>query len=399
MKIIIFPSSYLPVGGGVQEVVSRLAKEFKNRGHEVTIITQRHPRGLRKKEIIGTIPVCRILFPNLISASYKPINLAKYMFGFCIAPFSLLRLFFLIRRTRPDRVYLHFIGIGSLYLLICRLFLDFHLFVTLHGDDVEGLPFLSRFHMWLFKNTCESADFVTACSRDMLGKAQKLCPAIRVKSTTIHNGIDLSEYQKIAGYEYRRPYIFSAGRFVHKKGFDILIKAFHMVVERGHNLDLIIAGDGPELKQCTDLAEHLGLQWLQGKGISDRGKGRVIFWGWANRDEMKSLIAGSRLLAVPSRKEPFGLVVLEGMAAGAPVVASAVGGIPEIITDNCGMLIPPDNEQALADAIESVLTDPSLTKNLIGRARERVKEFSWDRVAQAYLNLGYPQTAQVLPKD
>ena len=103
---------------------------------------------------------------------------------------------------------------------------------------------------------------------------------------------------------------------------------------------------------------------------------------------MISLISGSEVFIISSRKEPFGLVALEAMAAGSPVVASNVGGIPEILQDGCGILVPPDDEKALADAIEKLLTNEDFRRSLVMRGSERVKEFSWDRAAQAYLALG-----------
>ena len=123
MKIIIFPSSFLPVPGGVQEVALRLAKEFKEKGHDVAVITQRYPRNLKKSEHIENVPVYRILFPNLVPANYHLKVLLKYVLGLFLAPLSLFRLLYLLRRKKPDIIYLHFVGIGSLYLLACKLLL------------------------------------------------------------------------------------------------------------------------------------------------------------------------------------------------------------------------------------------------------------------------------------
>jgi len=98
-------------------------------------------------------------------------------------------------------------------------------------------------------------------------------------------------------------------------------------------------------------------------------------------------MAGSEMFAVPSRKEAFGLVVLEAMASETPVIATNVGGIPEIIQDGCGLLVPPEDEKALAGMIEKVLTQQGLKEKLVFRARERVKQFSWENVVQSYLAL------------
>jgi len=393
MKIIIFPSSYLPRIGGVEEVALGLAKEFKKAGHNVTVITQRYPRNFKKSEVIEDVPVYRILFTNLLPGNYSLRILSKYILGLFLAPFSFLRLLFLLKQEKPDVVYLHFVGIGSLYLLACRILTPFRLIVTLHGDDVEGLPFLNQFNMWLLRKTCKAANFVTACSNDILQRGKFLCPEIAPKSRTIHNGLDLKEFQEIKPFRENHPYIFAGGRFVHKKGFDVLIKSFQMIEKRGYNSDLILAGDGPELHEYKELADHLDINWVNKAQDSRDRSPKLVFWGWANRDEMKSLMAGSEIFIVPSRREPFGLVVLEAMASGTAVIASNVGGIPEILGGGCGLLVPSEDEKALADAIENVLNHQDLKENLLSKGRERVKQFSWENAALSYLALASPHSA------
>ncbi|HVO65213.1 MAG TPA: glycosyltransferase family 4 protein, partial [Syntrophales bacterium] len=194
-------------------------------------------------------------------------------------------------------------------------------------------------------------------------------------------------------FKQNQPYIFAAGRFVHKKGFDILIRAFHSLIERGYDSDLILAGDGPELPNYVELANTLKVNWVKRNQNLDEKSPCLIFWGWANKDEIKALMAGSEVFVVPSRKEPFGLVVLEAMAAETPVIATNVGGIPEILVDGCGLLVPLEDENALAEAIEKVLTHPDLKEMLMLNGRERVKGFSWENAAQSYIALASANSA------
>ena len=225
------------------------------------------------------------------------------------------------------------------------------------------------------------------------GKAIALCPAISQKSKAIHNGLDLNEFKNVKVHEHSRPYIFAAGRFVHKKGFDVLIKGFHFMIKKGYNFDFILAGDGPELSNYVDLANDLNVNWVERNQNSKEKAPCLIFWGWANREEMKSLLRGSEMFVVPSRKEPFGLVVLEAMAAGTPVISTKVGGIPEILSDGCGLLVLPEDEKGLSEAIERVLTKRELRERLLFRGRERVRGFNWKEVAQEYLALAPRATA------
>jgi len=387
MKIVLFPSSYPPVGGGVQEVAFRLAKEFEKKGHDVTVITQRYPRRLKRTETIEGIRVNRILFPNLVPSGFGISIWVKYALGLILAPFSFLRLLWLLKREKPEAVYVHFVGIGSLYLLASRPFVNFRLIVTLHGDDVEGLPFRNRFNRWLLEKVCTSADFITACSTDLLKKGREICPLIRQKSMAIHNGLNLEDYQEIKRFEHRVPYIFAAGRFEQKKGFDVVIKAFRLLREKGCGHDLVIAGDGPELENCMRLAERLAIPYSPPGERALHGRQSIAFWGWATREMMRSLLAGSQLLVVPSRREPFGLVVLEGLASGTAVVASNVGGIPEILSNGCGLLVPPGDEVVLAEAMERVVRDKDMRETMVTAGKKRAQDFSWENVAMTYLNL------------
>lgn len=153
-------------------------------------------------------------------------------------------------------------------------------------------------------------------------------------------------------------------------------------------MDLILAGDGDQAQRYKELADQIGLLWVDlDENSGELSQKLLIFWGRANRDEMKSLLAGSEMLVVPSRKEPFGLIVLEGMAVGTTVIASRVGGIPEIVSDNTGLLVPPEDESGLSAAMERIIEDKTLKEKLIEKGRKRASEFNWDLIAEEYLSL------------
>jgi starch synthase len=103
-----------------------------------------------------------------------------------------------------------------------------------------------------------------------------------------------------------------------------------------------------------------------------------------SEEQIIALYSSARLFVCPSRYEPFGIINLEAMACGAPVVASATGGIKEVINSGVnGLLVPPGDVTALADAIEHLLTDEQLRLKFIEAGRRRVEqEFSWHRIAQ-----------------
>ncbi|MGN6422140.1 MAG: glycosyltransferase [Asticcacaulis sp.] len=134
------------------------------------------------------------------------------------------------------------------------------------------------------------------------------------------------------------------GRHHVNKGFDVMLRAFALLRQRGLDLSLRIGGDGPERGALERLARELG--------VTDR----VEFVGWV--DAPADFMHGLDLFVLPSRVEPFGLVVAESMAAGAPIIATGIDGPEEILLGGqLGGLCAPDNPQALADAIAAALSD------------------------------------------
>ena len=161
------------------------------------------------------------------------------------------------------------------------------------------------------------------------------------------------------------------GRLVPQKGYDIALRAFAEVLMRHPDAVLLILGEGPERERLEQLGRELG---LGGSLLLPGRAGDVATW-----------LRRAELLVHPARWEGFGLVLLEAMLAGLPVVASRVSAIPEVVADGeSGLLVPPDDPAALAAALERVLADSSLAQRLGegGLARAR-SEFSVERMAGA----------------
>jgi glycosyltransferase involved in cell wall biosynthesis len=167
-----------------------------------------------------------------------------------------------------------------------------------------------------------------------------------------------------------------AGRLVRKKGADVLLRAFARVRRELPEARLVVVGDGPERPGLERLVRDLGLG------------GAVTMCGRLSRDEAADRLDGAWVQVVPSRyQEPFGVVILEAMARGTAVVASRTGGIPEIVRDGeTGLLVPPEDEDALAGALLAVLGDRALAERL-GRAGRRVAaaHFSPDAYVAPFL--------------
>jgi glycosyltransferase involved in cell wall biosynthesis len=200
----------------------------------------------------------------------------------------------------------------------------------------------------------------------------------RDRIRVIPNGVDVGEFTK-AGTRGSRDGV--VGLFVGRldpdqKGLDVLIRAMTKL-PRNPLLRLRLVGEdwgGAEL--LRQLAHRLG--------VADR----VTLVGKLSRVQLVSEFVEADFVVLPSRFEPFGIVLLEAMAAGLPVIASRVGGIPEIVAEGrTGLLVEPDNADALARSLQLLSQDESLRLSMGRAAREHVKEYAWDSVVPRILSV------------
>jgi glycosyltransferase involved in cell wall biosynthesis len=160
------------------------------------------------------------------------------------------------------------------------------------------------------------------------------------------------------------PLLFSACRLIPQKGIDVAIDAMSAVCAAIPGAHYAIAGQGPELPNLLRRRDAAGLA------------NHVHFLGW--RDDIPDLMAGADVVVVPSRREGFGLVILEAMSVRAPVIASNVSSIPEVIVDGeTGLLVPPDDPATLAEALITLLGDRALAQHMGLMGEDRLEtEFS-----------------------
>ena len=170
------------------------------------------------------------------------------------------------------------------------------------------------------------------------------------------------------------------GRLHRQKGVDTLVRAVPLLPP---DVPVTLAGDGPERAALEKLAARLG--------VADR----VRVTGFLPHRQVPELLAGAAVAVLPSRYEELGTALVEAMAAGRPVVASAVGGIPELVRDGVdGLLVPPGEPVALATAVRALLADPQLAARLGSHGRDRVAEHDWARLAARVLEI-YLQASAV----
>jgi alpha-maltose-1-phosphate synthase len=236
---------------------------------------------------------------------------------------------------------------------------------------------------WCEKVAVESAAAVIAVSEGMRADVLAAYPAVppeRVR--VIRNGIDTIEYAadpgtdvlERYGVEPGRPTVVFVGRITRQKGLPVLLRAARALVPEAQLVVCAGQPDTPELAaEVTVLVEELqttrsGVIWIS---------------GMLAKHEVIQLLSHATAFACPSLYEPLGIVNLEAMACGTAVVASRVGGIPEVVDDGeTGLLVPPDDPAALADGLNTLLRDPDRATWMGQRGRKRaIAEFGWPAIA------------------
>jgi glycosyltransferase involved in cell wall biosynthesis len=392
--VLLLSASYPPVLGGLQTAVHALARNLLARGHAVRVVTNRYPRSLPAGETIDGVPVERWPF---VVPSWWDLRRGRpdlFAAGLYCLPAVRGRLRRLIGSFRPDVVNIHFPDGQIPFLLpLCRR-RGFRLVASLHGDEVMrytgedgGGPAPGREARGLCALLRE-ADAVTACSGRLLDLAARLEPSVAAKGTAVYNGIDPERFRDKTPYAHPRPYVLAFGRLTYKKGFDLLLEALARVGPAADRADLLLAGDGEERPALEALARRLGLG------------GRVHFLGRASPERIVRLLNGCLFLAVPSRAEPFGIVALEGLAAGRPVLATRVGGMGPFLeqflawggalapgafaaSQQSVVLAKPD-AAALAEGLRTCLGANGSAPDGQAVASTVLREFSWARAAQTY---------------
>ena len=222
------------------------------------------------------------------------------------------------------------------------------------------------------------ADKVIAVSRAMAKETASFYRLSEDKIVVIHNGVNLPQLSdKQAEQPSENRVILTVGRLTWRKGFKYLIDALPQVLAVYPNTRLLIVGNGEQRMFLEERVRELRIQHS------------VQFLGRVSSEALHSLRNNAEVYVQPSLYEPFPLAILETMSMGKPIVATRVGGIPELITDREeGLLVEPANSLQLAGAIKDVFSDSSLGKRLGNNARKRVgREFTWNAIAKKTFEL------------
>jgi glycosyltransferase involved in cell wall biosynthesis len=375
VRILLFSSSYAPRTGGLETVTRRLARELRDRGHPVTVATNRYPRRLSRYEEVDGIPVHRQLYPDILDGFMSgpwSTRIRETLF-LLWTPVAFVRLLLLVRRVRPDVVNVHYFSYPAAFMLMAARLLRRPVVLSFHGSDLSSVPYPANYEASL-RLACWMADAYTACSRDL---AAYLVPVLnasqRRRVVVVHNGTDPS-MEATPMLEVPEPFIFVAARLVEKKGVAVAVEAMGKLSRTGKNVHLVIAGDGPQRQQLERLASNLGV------------RAHITFLGSLPHEEVRALMRRSLFVVVPSYWEAFGMTALEAMADGKAVIASRSGGLPEIVLNECtGLLVDVGHPQAMAEAMDLLLEDPAKAVEMGARGATRaITMFSWADMVDTY---------------
>ena len=231
----------------------------------------------------------------------------------------------------------------------------------------------------LERRNARRADLVLSTSRYCCERIHAHYGVPPERLNQVPEGIDLALWQPLdacAPAQVREPYrLLCVARQYPRKRIADLITAFATVVQRLPQARLTVIGDGPEHSDLVALVRRLGLE------------GQVELLGALASDaEVRAWYGRASVFCLPSEQEGFGIVFLEAMAAGLPVVSTTAAAIPEVVPHGqAGLLVPPRDPQALAGALLQLLSDHGLQERCRSFGRLHVRDFSWDRVAERFL--------------
>jgi glycosyltransferase involved in cell wall biosynthesis len=300
------------------------------------------------------------------------------------APVFLTDLLRFCRRHRVLAFNFHYPWLGAFPIALLRFFRLYRgaLILSFHGTDLRTARGAGRIERALLKWVLRRASAIVACSRGFAAEVADFARERGERVHAIHNGLDIDHFVDTVDRRFELPtalrerkFVLSISTFDDKKGLDVLLRAFVDVQRVNPGLALaLVGGAGSAEPDLRALAGQLGI-------AQD-----VFFFQNVPHPQVGVFLEYATAFCLPSRTESFGIAILEAGAYRLPVVASRVGGIPEIVIDGeTGLLVEPGDSEALASALNRVLFDRELASALGECLRRRVEDnFSWRRAYEEY---------------
>jgi glycosyltransferase involved in cell wall biosynthesis len=367
MRVVMLSTSFPPEIGGIQAHVTNLAQSLEAQGHQVRVVTVRRNKTERVRDTFRGLKVTRVPQLNL------PKTLTTQYLALSTALLIALR-----ARGQADVVHYHTFWPDAFTAFVVNKFVP--TIYTAHESRFLIMSEQAESRQRL-QHALKPFQGIIAPSTELLYVSRQLGVS-EDRSVFIPNAVDSNRFSPdVARGSVRARYNIPAGhililcprRLVPKNGVEFLIESLHLVRQRLDRISVLIVGEGPERQKLEARVCEFGLQ------------NSIIFGGNQSNDELPSFYADADIVAIPSLMEATSIAGLEAMASARAVVATRVGGLPEIIDDAVtGLLVPPRDPEALSVAITRLIEQPELREQLGLAARARVeREFTWDKVASS----------------
>ncbi|WP_323100579.1 glycosyltransferase family 4 protein [Intrasporangium sp. YIM S08009] len=376
-RVALVASSYDPYVGGVESHVRHVARALRRRGTDVEVWT------VDRGEHLGERVLDDVLVRHLPTP--MPARKVPSLAGFATAAPGAWRQWRAAHREfAPDVLHVQCFGPNGAWALALSRRTGTPMVVSSHGetlaDDHDAFGGSALLRRALTRAVADAA-VTTGCSESVLADLRTRFGL--TGGVVVPNGVDLAAYPLGPAGPPRSedrdpPVVLGIGRLEYNKGFDLLLDAMARVhtERRAGAARLVLVGSGSQAELLHERATSLG--------IGDR----LELTGALDEAGVDAWLRRASVVVVPSRVEAFGIVALEAWRAGAPLVATSLGGPATFVTDDAdGLLVDPTDQRALAHAIGALLDDPSRAHRLASAGLERVREYDWSDVAAAYATI------------
>jgi len=390
MKILVPSTSYPRYPNDyIAPFLHELFNEIQDKKHEIIVLAPQL-KGMPKIQDFGNLKVHRIPYtknknkqvlgdgflPERLKSNFNKFNLIKYLFN------ALRKALRLHKRKNFNLIHSQWIFPSGLLGLVLKYMINRPLIITIHGAGIflmKKYPFLRPF----LKLTLKKADLIIFNSNHTKKETLRIYKELKNK-IVLHQGINLERFQNLKDKKVPRNELFkdnqvilSIGRLIERKGFKYLIIAMNHVKKTFPKAKLLIIGTGPEKNHLKAVAKGLHIQ------------DDVIFLGQVKGEDIPHYLKKSTLFVLPAiidrngDTEGLGIVLLEAMAAGIPVIGTKVGGIVDIIDNGKnGILVPEKRIKDFIYTINKLLSDEALREKFKKNGLKKVtKKFQWSEIA------------------
>ncbi|MFA6570504.1 MAG: glycosyltransferase family 4 protein [Bacteroidota bacterium] len=370
MKLLTVIPYFPPHIGGTENYAYNICKGLKDEyDWKIVVVTSNHGEKNYVEEKINGIKIYRLA--PLFRISNTPIN-----------PFWYFQVKRIIEKEKPNIINAH-TPVPFIADIAARTCGKIPFVLTYHGDLTKENLILNLFcklyYFIIGNNTLTKADKIIATSKYYAKNSPYLNTYIN-EIGIVPPGVDTHNFNLKVNKGYLKKkygnhhYVLFVGQLdkthIHK-GINYLLDAILLIKKKIKDIKLIVVGKGDNIKNYKKYVQKISLEK------------NVIFTGFVSSNKLPEYYTGSNVTVLPTNNssEGFGMVLLEANACGKPIVGTNVGGIPCVIDNYInGLLVPPKNPQALADAITKILTNPSLAKKMGEKGYKKViKNFTWEK--------------------